>query len=52
MIRRKEISGLEGIDYLEVLGNFTDKALEGQFADEKFCALLVLSDFTVQNTMY
>jgi hypothetical protein len=31
---------------LEVLGNFTDKALEGQFADEKLSALLVLTDFT------
>lgn len=33
--------------YLEVLSNFTNKALEGQLADQKLSALLVLSNFTV-----
>ena len=33
---------------LEVLGNFTDKPLKGQFPDKKLSTLLVLSNFTVQ----
>ena len=32
--------------YLEVLGNFTDKTLEGELPDEEIGALLVLADFT------
>ena len=32
--------------YLEVLSNFTDKTLEGKFADEEFGGFLVLADFT------
>ena len=32
--------------YLEVLSNFTDKTLEGEFANEKFSGLLVSPDFT------
>uniref|UniRef100_A0A1B0CEZ6 Uncharacterized protein n=1 Tax=Lutzomyia longipalpis TaxID=7200 RepID=A0A1B0CEZ6_LUTLO len=31
---------------LEILSNFTDQALEGQFADEQFCALLITTDLT------
>lgn len=31
---------------LEVLGDFTDEALEGQFPDEEFSALLVTTDLT------
>merc|ERR1712119_35011 len=31
---------------LEVLGDFTDKTLEGQFADQKFSGLLVTTDLT------
>jgi histone H3 len=34
---------------LEVLGNFTDKALEGQLADEKLSGLLVTTDLTESN---
>ena len=32
--------------YLEVLSNFTDKTLEGEFANEKFGRLLVATNFT------
>ena len=32
--------------YLEVLCDFTDKALEGEFADKKLGGLLVATDFT------
>ena len=32
--------------HLEILGNFTDKALERQLADEQLRRLLVPSDFT------
>ncbi|CAN0853268.1 hypothetical protein LINGRAHAP2_LOCUS5586 [Linum grandiflorum] len=31
---------------LEILGDLTDKALEGELADEKLSALLVLADLT------
>jgi len=31
---------------LEVLSDFTDQSLEWEFSDQKFCALLVSSDFT------
>ena len=31
---------------LEVLGNLTDKALEGQLADQELSGLLVLTDLT------
>merc|ERR1711936_726334 len=39
-------TGLEPQVSLEVLGDFTDKTLEGQFADQKFSGLLVTTDFT------
>ena len=32
--------------YLEVLCDFTDEALEGEFADKKLGGLLVATDFT------
>ena len=35
-------------DYLEILCDFTDKALEGKLADQQFGALLIFADFTVQ----
>jgi histone H3 len=38
--------GLETEVSLEVLGDFTDKTLEGQLADEELSALLVPPDFT------
>ena len=39
-------TGLEPQVSLEVLGDFTDKTLEGQFADQKFSGLLVTTDLT------
>ena len=38
--------GLEAEVSLEVLGDFTDKTLEGEFADEELSALLVTADLT------
>ena len=38
--------GLESEISLEVLGDFTDQALEGELADEEFSALLVSADLT------
>ena len=38
--------GLEAEISLEVLGDFTDKTLEGEFADEELSALLVTADLT------
>ena len=38
-------SRLEAQIGLEVLGNFTDKTLEGQLADQQLGALLVAADF-------
>ena len=38
--------GLEAEIRLEVLGDLTDKALEGQLADEKLGGLLVTTDLT------
>ena len=39
-------TGLEPQVSLEVLGDFTDKTLEGQFADQQFGGFLVTSDLT------
>jgi hypothetical protein len=41
--------GLETEISLEVLGNFSDKALEGQLADEELSGLLVTTDLTESN---
>ena len=41
--------GLETEVSLEILGNFSDKTLEGQLADEKFSGLLVATDLTESN---
>ena len=38
--------GLEAEISLEVLGDFTDKTLEGEFTDEELSALLVTTDLT------
>jgi hypothetical protein len=38
--------GLEAEIRLEVLGNLTDKTLEGQLADEELSRLLVATDLT------
>lgn len=42
--------GLEAEVSLEVLGNLTDEALEGQLADEELSALLVTTDLTKGNS--
>ena len=46
--RRSAAEGQNAKDltYLEVLSDFTDKTLEGKFADEKFRRLLVTTNFT------
>jgi hypothetical protein len=38
--------GLETYTFLEILGNFADKALEGQLANEQVRALLVPNNST------
>jgi len=42
--------GLETEIGLEVLGDFTDKTLEGQFSDQKLGGFLVSSDFSEGNS--
>ncbi|KAF5175179.1 Cytochrome p450 [Thalictrum thalictroides] len=37
---------------LVILSNFMNKTLEGEFADEKFSALLVFPDFTKSNSSW
>ena len=39
-------AGLETQVSLEVLGDFTDKTLEGQFADQELSGFLVTTDLT------
>jgi len=46
LLKRQDGRGLETEIGLEVLGNLTNKALEGKLPDEEFSALLVLADFT------
>ena len=46
LLQGKDSRALESKIGLEVLGNFTDQALEWQFPDEKLSALLVTSDLT------
>ena len=41
--------GLESQVGLEILGDFTDEALERELADQKFGGLLVLADFPERN---
>jgi hypothetical protein len=43
-LKSKHGSGLKAKIRLEILGNFTDKTLEGSLADEKISGLLVLAD--------
>ncbi|MEL7523314.1 MAG: hypothetical protein AAGJ80_17140 [Cyanobacteria bacterium J06553_1] len=43
---------LESEISLEVLGDFSDKTLEGQLADEKLSRFLVSSDFTKGNSSW
>jgi len=45
-LKGENSSGLETKISLEVLGNLTDKTLEGSLADEKVSGLLVLTDLT------
>ena len=46
LLQSHDGSALESEVGLEVLGDFTDKPLERQFADEKLSRLLVSSDFS------
>jgi len=46
LLQRQHGAGLEAQVGLEVLGNLTDQALEGQLADEQLRGLLVLADLT------
>ena len=46
LLKGHDSRGLETEVSLEVLGNLTDKALEGQLADEKLSGLLVTTDLT------
>lgn len=43
---------LEAKIRLEVLSNFTDKALEWKFADQKLSRLLITTDLTKSNSSY
>jgi len=49
LLESHDSRGLETKVSLEVLGNLTDKALEGQLADEKLSGLLVATDLTESN---
>ena len=49
LLEGHDSGGLETEVSLEVLGNFSDKALEGQLADEKLGGLLVTPDLTESN---
>ena len=48
-LERKDRGGLESQVGLEILGDFTDEALERELADQKFGGLLVLADFPERN---
>ena len=49
LLESHDSRGLETEVSLEVLGNFSDKALEGQLADEELSGLLVTTDLTESN---
>ncbi len=46
LLQSEDCAGLETEVSLEVLGNLTNQALEGQLANEQLCGLLVLADLT------
>ena len=46
LLESQDGGGLEAEIGLEVLGNLTDEALEGELADEQLSGLLVLTDLT------
>ena len=48
-LEREDRGGLESQVRLEVLRDFSDKALERELADQKFGGLLVLADLTERN---
>ena len=50
LLESHDSRGLETEVSLEVLGNFSDKTLEGQLADEKLSGLLVTTDLTESNS--
>ncbi|MCO5555899.1 hypothetical protein L7F22_009443 [Adiantum nelumboides] len=49
LLQSQDSRALEAQIRLEVLGDLTHKALEGQLADEKLCALLILADLAQSN---
>jgi hypothetical protein len=49
LLKSTDGRGLEAEIRLEVLGNLTDKTLEGQLADEELSRLLVATDLTESN---
>ena len=49
LLQGHDSRALEAEIGLEVLGNFTYQTLEGQLADQQFCALLVPTDLTKGN---
>ena len=48
-LEREDRGGLESQVRLEVLRDFSDKALERELADQEFRGLLVLADLTKRN---
>ena len=46
LLERQDGGSLESKVTLEILGNFTNKTLEGQLADEQVCRLLVTANLT------
>ena len=46
LLESEDSGGLEAEIGLEVLGDLTDEALEGQLADQELSGLLVLTDLT------
>ena len=52
LLKGHDSRALEAEVSLEVLGNLTDKALEGQLADEELSRLLVSPDLTESNSSW
>jgi hypothetical protein len=49
LLKCHDSRGLEAEVSLEVLGNLSDKALEGKLVDEEFSGLLVVANFTMSD---
>ena len=52
LLESTDCGGLEAQVGFEVLSDFTDQALEGQFADEKLGGFLVATDLTESDSTY